>query len=309
MKSVTISTYSLRIKGHISGKYFDLRKLPRRQTLLNLLDQYLSQLEDQIARDEKTHVVLAASKILKKRHSISACIERGEYGIASRLMDVRSRNITHQRSVDEAEMMPFYFLAAVPADGDMGIAAFQIEANAGIRVQFRLGFELFLREKCGDVDLEIDKLVPRPLIEAYVQNQPVAKLRFVNIKVPKNISQVFRGSNIGKDATLELQVRVKHGKNLLLADRIIDIVNGSKPASKFVQIKGFDYDTVKVEFDVGGKRRTIDFSNQDNFRADYDVTDKVQGPDGLPTFEGVDQAAREIVVDIMKSLNLETDGV
>lgn len=308
MKTVTISTYSLRVKSR-TGDFFDLRELPHRQTLLNLLDQYLNQLEHKVIRDEKTHVILVATKTIKKKHSISACIERGEYGISSKLLNVKSRIVTHRRSVNEAEMMPFYFLAAIPADSDMGVAAFQIESNAGIRAQFKEGFEDFLREKCGQVDLEIDKLVPKPLIEAYVQHQTVAKLRFVNIKVPRNISRALKGHNIGKDTTLELQVRVKQGRQLFLADRIVDVVNGKKSASRFVNIKGYEYESVKVEFDVGGKRRTIDFTNQDNFRADYDVTDKVKGPDGLPTFEGVDGAAREIVIDIMGSLGLETDGV
>jgi len=309
MKSVTISTQSLRVKSHKEGDYFDLRKLPHRHTLFSLLEQYLGKLITQAPSEDSNHVLLTASHFQKTPRSVSALLERGEYGITSKLLNVKNKTVAHERSVDEAEMIPFFFLAAIPADGKMGIAAFQMESNAGVRSRFKIDFENFLQEKCGDVDLEIENIVPKRLIQAYIRKERVTKLRFVNLKVPKSIAQAFRGDNIGKNATIELQVRVKHGANLLLANSIRDIVNGHKPVNEFVQIKGFDYDTVKAEFDVGGKQRTVDFTNQGNFHADYDVTKRAQGPDGYPTFESIYQAAREIVIEIMKSLKLDASGV
>ena len=105
-------------------------------------------------------------------------------------------------------------------------------------------------------------------------------------------------------------MRVKHGSNLLLAESIKDIVSGRKPVNEFVQIRGFNYDTIKAEFDVGGKQRTIDFTDQGAFHSDYDVTKKVQDPEkGYPTFDSIYPVAREIVIDIMKYMKLDTDGV
>jgi hypothetical protein len=309
MKTVTISTYSLRVKSGAQGTYYELRRLPRRRNILSLLGQYLLKLKKQTARDEDNHVLFTASHLLKTPHSISAFLERGEYGITSDLLDVRKKIVRYQRSVDDAEMMPFYFLAAIPADGNRGVVAFQIESNSSIRAQFKIGFEDYLRQKCGDCDLELEKLVPDQMVQEYVRNERVAKLRFLKIKVPSDISEVFRGANLEEDATIELQVKAKPGSDLRLAKRINSILSGRREVSEFVQIRGFDYDAVKVEFNVHGKRRTIDLSNRNNFRADYDISDRAVIIDGHPTFASVDPIAREIVRDIMDSLGMKTDGV
>lgn len=309
MKTVTISAHSLRVKNHRDEEYYNLSKLPNRHTLLGLLEQYLNKLKDQAPSEDVNHVLLTTSNVQKTTRSISACLERGEYGVVSKLLDVRKRVVAYERSVNEAEMMPFFFLAAIPAHAKMGVAAFQMESNAGVRTRFKIEFEDFLRSQCGDVDFEIETIVPKRLIQNFVKKQRVTKLRFVNLKTPRSIAQAFQGNNIGKNTTIELQVKVKHGANLLLAEGIKDIVKGSKPVSEFVQLRGFEYDTVKAEFEVGGKHRTIDFTNHGSFHADYDITKNAQGPNGYPTFDSIYPPARDIVIEIMKSLKLDTSGV
>ena len=307
MKSVTISMVSLRVKKRKDGEYIELIKLPNRHTLLSLLEQFLEELTSHTPREDNNHVLLTASHIKKTPHSISACLERGEYGITSSLLNVKKKIVYHKRSVDEAEMMPFFFLAAIPVDGKMGVAAFQMESNAGVRSRFKLDFEDFLREKCGkNVDLEIENIVPKRLIRDYVRKERVSKLRFVGLKAPRSIAKAFQGDNFGKNTTIALQVKVKHGAKLLMADSIREVMNGHKPVNEFVQIRGFNLDTLKAEFDVHGRQRTLNFTNKNNFHAEYDVTKNIKG---YPTFTTIYPAARELVIEIMESLKLDTDGV
>ena len=241
---------SLRVKNHEDGEYIKLKKLPNKHTLLSLLEQFLEELTTQTPREDNNHVLLTASQIKKTPRSISACLERGEYGITSSLLNVKDQIVSHKRSVDEAEMMPFFFLAAIPVEGKMGVAAFQMESNAGVRSRFKLDFEDFLRKKCGKVDLEIENIVPKRLIRDYVRKERVTKLRFVGLKAPRSIAKAFQGDNFGKNTTIELQVKVKHGANLLMADSIQEVMKGRKEVSEFVQIRGINYDTIKAEFDV-----------------------------------------------------------
>lgn len=309
MKNIRISTFSLRVKNRTEREYLELSTLAQNKGLLNLLKEYLKGLEKEAYPDTNNLCLLTASHIHKKACSISAFLERGEYGIESNLLNVNKKKITYQRSVDDAEMMPFYFLVAVPREGSRGIIAFHMEANTRINSHFKINFEDFLRKQCKECDLEIDRLVPKKLVRQYIRHGRVAKLRFMNLSVPNTIEDAFRMENTGEGAIIELQVKAKPGSTFLIADRIKEVLNGKRDSRGFVQIQGFDYDTVKVEFDVDGKHRTLDLSEQPNIRADYDVTDKVTRRGGHPTFASIDRAAREIVREIMRSLKMDTTGV
>lgn len=324
MKNVTISTFSLRVKSHTGREveYCTLDKLPAatqrkdlpsHRSLLGLLEEYLRLVEKHAANDKINRSLLSASQIHVKSHSVSAFLERGEYGIQSNMLDagsVKKKKITYRRLIRDAEMLPYYFLAAVPARSQWGVVAFEMEANAGIKSQFEQGFEDFLRAECGRCDLEINRLVPGKLVKQFLKHGRVSRLRFVRLNVPSSIEEAFMlDGNIETSATMELRVKPKQGSAFLLADKIQDVLSKQREARDFVQIQGFEYDTVKVDVKVGNKYHTVDLGNLDSFRADYDITNKVQPNGGHPTYRSIDQIAREIVREIMDSLNLDTTGV
>ncbi len=321
MNSVTISICSLRVKNNAErGGYYDLDKLPLRHkrkghpasiSLLHVLTDYLLRLRRLAKRDEDNLCLLTASNIQVEPRSISAFLKRGEYGVQNDLFHVRKKEITYHRSVEDAEMMPYYLLAVVPKGSDRGIIAFQAEADVSIKGYFKQCFEDFLRQKCGDCDLELDRLVPKKLVRQYINSGRVARLRFIHLKVPKTIEDAYMLGNIAKDATIELQVKAKRGSAFLLSDSLKSLLPQYKPGrdGDFVQIQGFEFDTVKVDVEVDGNYRTIDMADPTSFRADYNVTNKVLMQGGHPTYKSIDQAAREIVREILHSLRMDQAGV
>lgn len=318
MKKVTISTFSLRVKTLKDGDviYYNLDKLPlsRKQSgrtvyksLLDLLEEYLRRIKRQPFRDVNDQCVLTASNLnTEKRRSVSAFLMKGEYGIQNDLLHVKKREVLHRRSVDDAEMLPYYLLAAIPQGRERGVIVFQMEGEAGLKRYFERCFEDFLRQKCGDCDLEIDRLVPETLLKQYINNGRVARIRFVHLSVPKSIEDVYNLGNVAENATIELQVKARRGAPLLLAR---NIMQRYRDGQDFVQVKGYEFDTVKVDVKVGKSYRTIDLATPARFRADYDITGEVVMAAGHPTFSTIDPAGRKIVREIMQSLGMDIRGV
>jgi hypothetical protein len=129
---------------------------------------------------------------------------QGEYGINSELLDVEDHEVSYTRAVSDAEMMPFYFLAAVPRHGTKALIALEVGGSSAIKLQFQDGFETFIRGRCQACDLEIERLVPEELLNSYFQDARVTKLRFVRFKVPADIADAFR-EGVSEEVTLELR--------------------------------------------------------------------------------------------------------
>lgn len=77
-----------------------------------------------------------------------------------------------------------------------------------------------------------------------------------------------------------------------------------------LEIRGFEYDTVKVEIEMDGNRRTIDLSNLMKLRAHYDITREVQiGTNGHPVFSSIDGVAKQLVDDLLNSMGTGSSNV
>lgn len=112
------------------------------------------------------------------------------------------------------------------------------------------------------------------------------------------------GGHEEKDFYIEFVVRAKRNKSLPFLPKLNKIVKGVEQLSELIEIPEFDYEKVKVGIDIGGKRRTLDLSNQQGFRAYYDITNEVaKKRDGHPTFESIDKLAKALLNDHLKTLN------
>jgi hypothetical protein len=320
MKNVTLSTFSLRVKTHKNRKveYYALDEIPMRRkqsgrviyrSLLDLLIEYLRQLKRQPAVDGARQCMLTASNITTSDCSVSTFLEMGEFGVQNDLLHVKKREVTHKRTIDDAEMVPYYFLAAIPQDKKRGIVAFQMEGESGIKGYFEQCFGEFLKKRCNDCELELERLVPKRLMNQYLKVGRVTSLRFVHLKVPRTIEQAYMLKDLADDATVELHVKAKRGSAIMLKDNIKGIMEKYKDGQEFVQIRGFEYDTVKVDFKMGETSRTIDLGTPNTFRAGYNVTDRVVIISGHPTFESIDRTGREIVREILQSFRMAAKGV
>lgn len=82
-------------------------------------------------------------------------------------------------------------------------------------------------------------------------------------------------------------------------------LKGESDLSQVAELAGFDFDQVKVKVDVDGRSRTMDLSNPEGIRAQYDVTAEIDLDDtGHPDFDSIDAAARDILEELHEQLGM-----
>ncbi len=73
--------------------------------------------------------------------------------------------------------------------------------------------------------------------------------------------------------------------------------------NRLVELPDFDYNVIKAELEINGKRKIIDLTNPYRLRSYYDVTNDVEiAPNGHPTFRSIDIAAAELLEKLEESL-------
>ena len=138
----------------------------------------------------------------------------------------------------------------------------QRRAQYGIRTVFLQDFTQYFKEFDSTIQVEINPLVPQNLIDQYLQDGRLTKVRFIRFSIPADVTDAFEGGgHIEESGQTELVISAGRSQRLPLLDRIRDVVNRRRGVSEMIELHDFDYETVKVELEVGGSRKTVDLSN------------------------------------------------
>ena len=87
-----------------------------------------------------------------------------------------------------------------------------------------------------------------------------------------------------------------------MLNRLREVFNGRRHIQEMIELRGYEYDNVKVELDVRGSKRTLDLSDLLKIRAYVDITSDICIQDnGHPEFNSIDAVAQ----DLMRSLLAE----
>ena len=249
-----------------------------------------------------------SSKFNRQNRVISGVVETGEYGYEAYLYDVQAAAVSYQRTANDAEMVPFYFLVNLPAQRDEGVLILQRRAQYGIRTVFLQDFTQYFKEFDSTIQVELNPLVPQRLIDQYLQKGRLTKVRFIRFEIPSDVTDAFDGGgHVEESGHTELVISAGRNQRLPLLDRFRDVVNRRRHVSQMIELHDFDYETVKVELEVAGSRRTVDLSNLMKLRAYYDITSELEvGTNGHPVFVSIDGIARDLMGRTLDTLG--TDG-
>lgn len=309
MRSCSISVYSLQMSNHARTHNYPLGDLPSGQDFLDLLRDYFKLLKSTIANDEEDQEILRTAVLFEDGRVLSGLLEGGGYGYASKLMNISNQLTTYKRQTNDAELLPYYFLAAIPEHQPLGLLAIQRSGPSGVIMPIERSLSLFLKNKCPQCKAVIERIVPGKAIAEYLSRGRISKIRFVKFDLPRDIADYIQGGYSEDAGTIEYQITPRKEVTTEFKEWVTKVISRKENIDSFVKIKSFKYNTVKVEILVGNKRRTIDLSDPDTVKADYDISKEVKTEDGIPIFESIDAIAREIAREIIDSMQLEVTGV
>ena len=164
MPRFSLSCYSIRggIRDNDSDAYLRLDRFGGSQHLLGVFVQYLAErraLHYSVKGGNQR--VLLIRRFENQDELVRGIVETGEFGYEADLRDVETTNLTYKRTTNDAEMMPFYFLAYhFPFNLDEGVLILQRRAQYGIRTVFLQDFADYFRQHYPGIAVEINPLLP-----------------------------------------------------------------------------------------------------------------------------------------------------
>ena len=157
-----LSAYSMRVKHPRESNYRILGNFDRQGARLHqVFRNYLKRRQANNLDDDQGYgkmLQVTKRKRIKNKYILKGIIEAGGYGITSRLYDTDGRQDSHHRNVNEAELLPYYFLIQLRPDMNQGFLFLQRTGNSGILTLLSEDFRQYLRETNPGLHLEINRL-------------------------------------------------------------------------------------------------------------------------------------------------------
>lgn len=214
-----------------------------------------------------------------KRNADSSVIcgifQTGENGFTSELVDTETGLVNHNRLTSEAEFIPFFFMLAVPHGSDFGILALQKFKSMGIRDALATPL---IRQFDADHPgrrLRVNRLVPAALAQQLLNEASIKGIRLVSYPDAVDPTATLGGGYQERTHSIEMVFR-PHRQGSFPIGNIVSVLTGHRPASQLFEVNGFDYEKVKVELEINGKRRVLDLGRPDVVTPNVDITEDLQ---------------------------------
>jgi hypothetical protein len=313
--NIYLAPYSIRVRDVKNDRYVNAGD--RNDWGADLLEVFSTYFEMHMPSlpfdpEDKNKKTIRPEFCKKEARTIFGIVKAGEYGLKSELRNVENDQSSYERQTTDAELIPYFFLLNIPNETSQGIAIFQRLGNRGFKDIFDKDFSSHIKGRfSSQYKVEISPLIPRDMVKAYLRNR-ILKVKLIKHSFPKEVSDVDL-SGLPKEEQGEAEFILKAGRNKGFPTSLLDKLRGNidsflggnnTSVGSLLEIQGFQADNVKIEVQVGDKRRTIDFSNIDKLRFTEDVTNrvKIDTNSGSPDFEDLKKIALEFYNDCADAL-------
>jgi len=313
MSNFSLTPYTIRLRQKRSSEYLNLSDLPDVHVdILGIFYEYLNSVLPKLPIDATAKEHLKVEFANKKHRTITGRFKGGVKGYGAELRDVNLDSLSYERKLSDAEFVPYYFLIRIPTKTEKGILVLQKFRNLGIRNLFASQFQTYLRSKIGDnYILEISPLIPAELIKKYLQGR-IVKLRLIKQGFPKDIFDVAEDAmpddeEFNGDCEVVISARRNGsipGRFRRLISQKLDHFLESNNASvgSLIEVKNFDYNTIKIKVRVGDNYRTVNISDLNKIKYSEDISGLDKDLSGHPKFDIIDDRAKEFLADLAASV-------
>lgn len=300
-----LSAYSMRVKHTRSNTYRALGNFDRRGAdLFEVLGEYLTRriaIASDADPDTGKMLQVTKKRRSKRKRILKGLIDAGDYGFTARLYDTELGQDSYDRNVDEAELLPYYFLVHLPKSADQGFLILQRIGQRGIRSLLYADFAQEFLSLFPAYGLELRPIVPDQLITNHLSRGRITRIRYLKSSLPSDRADYLRsgGSYAHEIGTTEVIHKVMRGRSFTLPEPIAQYIRRERNLNSLLELQEIDCDNIKLVVELNGNSRTIDLSHLDRFRANYETGEEVEiGPNGHPLFESMDGFALSLLSDL-----------
>lgn len=288
-------TVRVRHRRQPEEQYLSLGNLDPGDLFLEF-ENLLQSLQGEPARDESGETLLGVSRLdsYPRARRLEGQFETGHYGYSSRLVHYKTLDAVYDRRVEDAELLPFFFLLHLPKKPNQGILILQRTRGWGVKSVFENQVVRNFRPTPHLV--EFHPLVPEQLVEDLRKASRAKRIRLTSFQVPQDIADAFAKGD-RKELRADLVIRARGRKDFKLPSSLNALVRGRTKVGGFVEAQGeFPHSRVQVEVSVDGKSQKVSFDQRGRDMTGYhDVSDKVNIQAGHPTFASIRREARALL--------------
>ena len=297
--STSLACYIIRVVDKGTRDKRLLGQLSPTKDLITVFTDYLDYLKSEHPTDDEQQVMGFVSQYRREDWKVNGIIQTGAYGTDTEIHNVVSKSVAHQKGPNEAEMMPYYFLAYLPSEYDEGVLLLQRRSGIGVRKVFLKGFTDFIAKSYQGVSISANPFMPRQLLEEYLKTERLTSLRLIQFGAPSDIVVTHdTDGHVEKEGTVELRISANRGGRMSnsVVDKISSVLKGDVDVTEMVEIYDFKYEQVKAEINVKGKSKTFNLSKLDNMNSYHDISREVRiDDDGFPVFDSIDRLAQDLL--------------
>ena len=229
-------------------------------------------------------------------------VKTGEYGIESELVNVNTGQVTN-RSKEQADMLPFGFCIAIPSGRvDTGIIILQTSGIYGMKLSLHRHLQKCLTDYNPELNLQLKSIAPKTYIERYFNAGTLKKIRLLRYEIPEDESEKI-GINYGVKQTKE--ERIIHRPVGFLQRKKKELEEwfaGQRSYTNLIEIDGFEYDDIKLEFALGNGNKTLNLREISSVVVSEDITDKVMQVGGNPDYDKLKPVMKQTAEEYLKNM-------
>ena len=216
-------------------------------------------------------------------------IKTGDYGEESEIVNSETGEITHNKSVEEADVLPFGCCVIVPCgEYTEGIVLVQSLGRNGITGIIKKKFNEYVRQLDGQLRAVLNPIVPRGYMERLLTHGVLKSIRLISYGIPDDAADrygVDRGtSKVIRERVIRKPIGFVHNKY----NQIMECVRGERAYNSIVELDDFE-----IEFSVGKRDKTISLKGLNQLVVNEDITNLVVIENGHPTFESLCMVMQE----------------
>jgi len=313
MKKVGLTVYGFSILDNMNQR-FELHNVLGKD-VINIILDYANNNCKKYKSDDKDEVVfkIENTQAIKKVNTsgqevyslLYGRVKTGAYGIESELVDSTTGDVTHNRTRNEADVMPFVFCIAVPAGNvNNGIIILQSIGLYGMKTILHKKLNEHFKSINKDLTFHMGNIIPKTYLKRLIDDGVLQRLRLIKYDIPQDLSDRL-GINYGIEETIqEMVIRKPSGFLENKKKELNEWMNGSRRYDQLIQIDDFDYDDLKLEFKLGRTTKTISLKNIDNVVIAEDITDDVKDDGGHPSYDSLIPIMQEYAEDYLAAKGL-----
>lgn len=307
--TISISTYLFSISDQNSTDSLNLKNLPQIGSFMTWLSEKLSA---NVLREfsEDSRIMQIISSSAAKGKPISALIKTGEYGAEGDIFHKTQKKVTHKKTKEEADLMPFFFLADHLSSEQDGVMLFQRFRNLGVKEAIRNYIVEELNKDAPTLRFRLNTVTPARAIEELAQRAQIKTIILSRKGGKSDIADAYLSDGkieLSRVGAVEVQIVAKRESYLASLKEVLS-KNGS--INTGLLLSNFEnFDSIKIQATIDGKVRTFDASGIETMINHVDVTSEITfGENGHPTELSIESAAKSLLRDLKAQIEGTQNG-